>query len=114
MKKHKEKFKELGLLFIGGIILTIGDIVAKEWIHTGGNYLYIFIMLMYLVGMFFLVSSYKLENIEIASTVLIIFNITTLTLIGILLFNEEISLKKIIGISLGLIAVILLELKKGK
>ena len=113
-EKKTKKLSPVVLLFIGGMILTMGDIIAKEWVHVGGIYLYSFIMLLYMVGMLFLISSYKSEDIAVASTMLIVFNITTLTLVGVLFFNEGLSIQKIAGISLGLFAVVLLELGKKK
>jgi len=109
-----KKLAPLVLLFIGGIILTAGDIVAAEWVRVGGNYLYVFIMLLYMVGMFFLISSYKAEDIAVASVIMVIFNVVTLTIVGILFFHDGISVTKIVGILLGLIAVVLLELGKKK
>jgi len=115
MKKNKnKKLAPLVLLFIGGIIFTAGDIIAAEWVRVGGSYLYIFIMLMYMIGMFFLISSYKAEDIAVASVIMVIFNVVTLTIVGILFFHEGISVTKIFGILLGLIAVVLLELGKKK
>jgi multidrug transporter EmrE-like cation transporter len=112
--KKNKKLSPLVLLFIGGIILTVGDVIAARWVHTGGNYLYIFIMLLYMFGMFFLISSYKSEDIAVASVILVIFNVVILTIAGILFFHEGVSITKIVGILLGLIAVVLLELGKKK
>lgn len=115
MKFFKRKnISPLIMLFLGGIILTVGDIFAAEWVRIGGYGLYFTIMLMYLIGMIILVSSYKLEDIAVASTILVLFNVITLTVIGSLWFGEGITLTKIVGLLLGLIAVVLLEMGKKK
>ena len=101
------------MLFGGGIILTFGDVVAAEWVRVGGSYLYFFVMFMYLIGMMILISSYKLEDIAVASTILVIFNVTTLTIVGSLWFGEGITLTKITGLLLGMVAVVLLEMGKN-
>jgi len=107
-----KKVSPLIMLFMGGIILTVGDVVAAEWVRVGGNYLYFYIMIMYFIGMMILISSYKLEDIAVASTVLVIFNVAILTVVGALWFGEVVSLTKIVGLLLGMVAVVLLEMGK--
>lgn len=108
----KKKNSSLKLLIVGGIILTIGDIIAAEWVRFGGNYLYIFVFLFYLLGMILLVNSYKTEDIPVASTILVIFNVVILVFVGVLFFGENINLGKVIGILLCFISIILLEFGK--
>jgi len=60
------------LLFIGGVILTAGDLVMKKWVISPNLYLYISGLLIYLVGMMFLVKTYKYENIAVASLIFVI------------------------------------------
>lgn len=113
-KRKRKELPALALLFIGGIILTLGDIVAAYWIRLGGQYLYIIVILLYLVGMTQLIASYKSEDIAVASTILVIFNVIILTLVGVALFGEGISVMKILGILLCFAALILLEHGKSK
>jgi multidrug transporter EmrE-like cation transporter len=115
MKKRKKwKIPSLGLLFIGGVILTLGDIVAAYWVREGGGYLYLAVIILYLVGMVQLVASYKSEDIPVASTILVIFNVIILTIVGAVMFGEEVSFTKISGILLCFVALVLLEFGKGK
>lgn len=114
MKKQIKKISPLTLLFIGGLILTAGDIIAAQWIRLGGNYLYFLVTLFYFTGMVFLVNSYKSEDIPVASIILVIFNVVILIFAGILFFGESINLLKIIGIVLCFISIFLLELGKKK
>jgi len=111
---HKKRLSPLVLLFIGGVITTAGDIVAAEWVRAGGVYLYLLVMTLYLIGTFFLLDSYQSEDIAVASTLLVIFNVSTLVVAGMIIFGEELSPTKVIGIMLGLVAVVLLELGKKK
>src|SRR3989338_6810274 len=66
------------LLAIGGIILTVGDIIFKSWVEKPHTGMYVLGLAVYLVGLMFLVQSFKFENIAVASTIFVIFNITTL------------------------------------
>jgi multidrug transporter EmrE-like cation transporter len=98
------------LLLIGGIILTAGDILMKEWVVTN-KYLFYFIGLaVYLIGLNFLAQSFKFKNIAVASVIFVIFNVVTLSLVSWLYFKETLSPMQIIGMALGIAAIIVLEL----
>lgn len=99
----------LVLLFFGGIILTAGDIVAKHWVETSKNYLFFTVLFLYLIGLVFLIFSFKYKNIAVASLIFVIFNITTLTMVSWFYFHERLTAVELVGIVLGLVAVSLLE-----
>jgi glucose uptake protein len=99
----------LALLFFGGVILTLGDIVAKQWVASNKNYLFLLVLFLYLFGLIFLVFSFKYKNIAVASLIFVIFNIITLTLVSWFYFNERLTPLELAGIVLGLVAVSLLE-----
>jgi multidrug transporter EmrE-like cation transporter len=94
--------------------LTLGDIVATQWIRHGGNYLYLFVIIFYFIGMIFLINSYKTEDIPVASIILVIFNVVILLFVGVLVFGERISFGKVLGIVLCFISIFLLEFGKKK
>lgn len=115
MSLEKSKIiSHLALLFIGGVVLTLGDLVATKWIRFGGGYLYFLVFVFYLFGMMLLVRSYKSEDIPVASLIMVIFNIIILFFAGFFLFDESINLTKIIGILLCFISIFLLEFGKRK
>ena len=98
------------LLLIGGIILTLGDILMKQWVITN-RYLFYFIgLVVYLIGLNFLAQSFKFKNIAVASVIFVIFNVVTLSLVSWLYFKETLSLMQIVGIMLGIASIIVLEL----
>ena len=98
------------LIFIGGLILTVGDIIMKKWVINETAGLFIAGMLVYLFGLVFLAISYKYKNIAVASTMFVVFNIITLSIVSWLYFKETLSPLQITGIMLGIIAVVLLEI----
>jgi len=100
------------LLAIGGIILTVGDIIFKSWVEKPHTGMYVLGLAVYLVGLMFLVQSFKFENIAVASTIFVILNITTLLLVSWFYFGEKISLLQFSGIALAFVAILLLELGK--
>ncbi len=112
MKNKKYIIPPLVQLLVGGVILTLGDLVAAQWIRFGGSYLYLFVLLFYFVAMMFLLNSYKSKNIPVASIILVIFNAVTLIFAGMFFFGEHLNPQKIIGILLCFVSIFLLEFGK--
>lgn len=98
------------LLALGGIVLTAGDIVMKKWVNTHSNIFYFIGIAIWLIGLLFLAESFKFKNIAVASLIFNIFNIVTLVAVSWLYFNEKLSGLALMGIILGIIALILLEI----
>jgi multidrug transporter EmrE-like cation transporter len=98
------------LLFVGGIILTVGDIFMKKWVGTNNYYFYFAGLVIYIVSLNLLAFSFKYKNIAVASIIYIIFNIVTLSIVSWFYFKETLNTMQMVGITLGLISVIVLEL----
>lgn len=98
------------LLFLGGLILTIGDLIMKKWVISDSKPLFVFGLAVYLVGLIFLAQSFKYKNIAAASTIFVVFNVLTLSLASWLYFKETLSGFQMLGIILGLCSVIFIEL----
>lgn len=89
-------------------MLTIGDIVMKKWVSSNNSSLFIIGLAIYLIGMIFLAYSFKYKNIAVASTIFVIFNIVTLSIVSLALFKESLTVSQIIGIIFGIISIIFL------
>ena len=100
----------LFILIVGGAILTLGDIAAKQWMKTRKKFLYALTLLTYIFGLNFLVISYKFKDIAVASITIEICNIIILSLVSIYLYREKLTGRQWLGIMVGFIALILLEL----
>jgi multidrug transporter EmrE-like cation transporter len=98
------------ILFGGGIFLTLGDIVFKYWTGHESWPLYVLGMALYVCGLVPLIESYKYENIELASALLVIFNIFILTIVGWLYFHEKIGWLEVLGLLFAAAAILCLEL----
>ena len=98
------------LLFVGGSVLTVGDIVMKKWIVNNSCPLFIAGLAIYLVGLIFLAYSFKYKNIAVASTIFVIFNIITLSIVSWFYFKETLTTFQLVGITLGIGAILFLEL----
>ena len=57
----------LFILFIGGLILTAGDIVMKKWVLSSAIPTYLLGMVLYIIGLNFLAYSFRFKDIAIAS-----------------------------------------------
>lgn len=106
------KLWPLILLFIGGVILTAGDVVMKKWVVTDRRLLYFVGLLIYFVGTIFLAESFRYKNIAVASIIFVLFNVITLTVVSWLYFKEGLSGWQVAGILLGLAAVAIMEIGK--
>lgn len=99
------------LLFVGGSVLTVGDLVMKKWVSSGHNIpLYVFGMVVYITGLSFMVESFKYKNAAIASAILVIFNVATLSIVSWLYFKEALTPLQMVGIFIGLISIVFMEL----
>ena len=105
-------YTPLVLVITAGLILTVGDIVLKEWVVKSYNTFYIAGLLLYFISMNLLAQSYKYEDIAVASMVMVVFNVVTLTLVGYFIFHENITAYELTGIFLGIVSVGLLEFGK--
>ena len=69
-------YSYLQLLFFGGLALTVGDLFAGKYIRVKTKLLYTTVMFFYMVGLTFLIFSYKFGDIAVASIILEIFKIS--------------------------------------
>ena len=102
-------------LIIGGVLLTIGDIVFKFWIERSEPYvsfLYAGGLFLYMLGAIFLIETYKTENIATATAIFIIVNIVTLALVSWLYFHDNLTCLQMIGLMLAICSIVLIEIGK--
>ena len=84
----------LSILFISGIVLTIGDLIFKSWAVKGMGYslLYVFGVITYLAGSLLLVESYKYDvNIVVAGIIQILLNTVILVVFTYFYFHEPLT-----------------------
>jgi multidrug transporter EmrE-like cation transporter len=98
------------LLIVGGLAMTIGDVIMKKWIQNQSISDFWIGFLAYMAGMICLAHSFKYKNIAVASMLLVIFNVIALVIISHVVFQEKLSVQQMVGIIVGLVSVIILEL----
>ena len=97
------------LIAVGGVLLTIGDIIAKMWVDAPEPRLFIVTLVLYLMAMVCLIFSFRGKNIAVASLLLVLCNIGMLALWSWLVLDESLSRKEMVGLVLGCLAILLLE-----
>jgi len=97
-------------LLLGGLVYTVGDILMKRWVLTGKVTTYILALTVYLSGINFLAYAFKYKDIAVASVIIIVFNVVSLSIASWLFFGETLSGLKIVAITIALIAVVILEI----
>ena len=100
------------ILFVSGLVLTVGDLIFKSWAEKGMGYdlLYVFGIVAYLTGSLLLVESYKHDvNIVVAGIVQILLNTIILVAFTYFYFHEPLTAKQIIGIILAVVSLYLIR-----
>jgi multidrug transporter EmrE-like cation transporter len=101
----------LGILAVGGIVLTLGDLIMKNWVESNKGYVFALGLVVWLIGLICLGFSFRYKNIAVASLIFVLFNVFSLLLFSYFYFKEGLSTYQIIGTVLGIIAIIFLEFR---
>ncbi|MBI5654093.1 EamA family transporter [Candidatus Uhrbacteria bacterium] len=99
------------LILLLAVLLEVGgDILFKLWADADKRWFLIAGFVLYAVGSLFWAASLKYQALSKAGTVFMVVNFAATALIGVLVFREKLSWTNIAGISLGLLAIIMIEL----
>lgn len=98
------------LTIVAVLLEVAGDIYFKKWSLENKNALLYLGLLIYFIGTIFWAVSLKYEHLSKAISVFTVLNLIMVVLVGVLYFQENLSLPNKIGIVLGIISVLLIEL----
>ena len=104
------KFIFFGLIVLAVAFEVVADIFFKKWSLDGKNILFCAGLILYFVGTIFWAISLKYEYMAKAVSVFTVLNLILVALVGILYFKENLSLINKLGIGLGILSVILIEM----
>lgn len=105
------KFIFLVLILFGVGLEIVGDVLFKKWaIDSHKNIFFIVGFLIYALGTIFWAVSLKYGLLSKAISLFTILNLVIIILVGMIFFHENISLINKLGVSLGIISVILMEI----
>ena len=99
----------INLLVMAGILVTLGDLALAHWARAGQILFVLFGGVLNLFGILLYAQTLNLESIGIATGIFLGFNILAVTLGGIFLFGESISLVRILGLLILIGSIIFIE-----
>lgn len=96
-------------MLVSGVLLTVGDLFMKQWVVSKTHWFYVIGIAIYFIGLNFLAQAYLFRHIAIATTIVNILNVVTLSIISWVLFKDYLTVKQICGLVLATVALVLLE-----
>ena len=100
----------LFLLILAVAIEVVADVFFKKWSIEGKNILFLLGMIIYVIATCFWAISLKYGYLSKAVSIFTVLNLIAVVLVGVIMFKEDLSLLNKIGIGLGIISVLLIEL----
>lgn len=104
------KLTFFALLLTAVALEVIGDVFFKKWALENKNALLVLGLIIYFIGTIFWAISLKYEFLSKAISVFTILNLIIVVAVGVIMFKENLSLINKIGVGLGILSVILIEL----
>ena len=104
------KFWFFILVLVATAMEVLGDVYFKKWSLGGKNALLVLGFVIYAIGTVFWAISLKYEFLSKAISVLTLLNLIIVVLVGVLYFNEHLTLINKIGVALGILSIILIEI----
>lgn len=104
------KFIFFGLIALAVVFEVVSDIFFKKWSIDNKNVLLYIGLLIYFIGTIFWAVSLKYGYLSKAISVFTVLNLIIVVLVGVIYFKEDLSMINKVGIGLGILAVILIEI----
>jgi len=98
------------LIIIAVIFEIFADILFKKWSIENKNILLAIGLIIYIVGTLFWAFSLKYGLLSKAAAIFTVLNLIILVLVGVIYFKENLSLINKVGIALGIVSIILIEI----
>jgi multidrug transporter EmrE-like cation transporter len=96
-------------LLASGCLLTIGDLLMKQWIESNLTRYCVLGLTVYYIGLIFLALSYRYKHIAIATCITCLLNIIILSIVSTFLYKEPLGFREMVGISLSITSILVLE-----
>ena len=98
------------LIALAVTLEVAADILLKKWSLEERNTLLIAGLALYFIGTIFWAFSLREELLSKAVTIFTVLNMIVVILAGLIVFKESLSLQNKVGIVLGILSILLLEL----
>lgn len=100
-----------GWSLLCGIFLTLGDVVLRSWFETQQGSGFCIALSIYTLGLLCMMMSCFGQNIAVAGIVAVLINSLGYLLISYLVWGDTVNAREAIGIAMGLMTILVLELK---
>ncbi len=100
----------IALVILGVGLESVGDLFLKFWANENKSLLLALGFLLYFLSTVFWAISLKYEYLSRAVPVFTILNLIVMTMVGVLYFKEDLGLVNKIGLGMGIISVVLIEI----
>ncbi len=100
------------LLCLAAISVVTGDVLAKYWSTNTKSVFYFAGLIAYAFSGFFYIPTLLREGLVATSVIWSILSVIGFLVVGILLFKETLTPLQIVGVILGIIALVILTLGK--
>ena len=104
------KYIFLILITLAVALEVPADVLFKKWSLGSKSWWLIIGLVIYMIGTTFWAYSLKYGHLSKAISIFTILNLVILVLVGVFIFKEDLSLTNKIGIILGIIGIILIEI----
>lgn len=98
------------LLLLSGLSVVTGDYFAKYWSINQKTIFYILAILGYLGSSIFYIPTLLREGLVVTSVIWSLISIIGFLFVGLVIFKEVLTIWQIIGVSVGIIALVILSL----
>ena len=105
-----QKLIVYSLIFAGVILEVVGDVTFKKWSIDNKNIVLVFGLVVYFLGTLFWAYSLKYQLLSKGVVIFTLLNLVLTAVLGIFLFNEQVSTINKLGIALAIISILLIEL----
>ncbi len=103
------KYVFLILIALAAAGEAFGDVILKKWAIEGKLAVFVFGIAVYFIATVIWAFSLKYEFLSKAISVITVLNMLIVVLVGVLYFKEDLSAINKIGIALGVLSVVLIE-----
>ncbi len=98
------------LILIAVVLEVIADIFLKRRALENKNVLLLIGLLIYFAGTIFWAISLKYDYLSRAISIFTVLNLIALVLVGVIIFKEDLSTMNKLGVLLGVVSIILIEM----
>jgi len=102
------------LLLLSGAFVIMGDFFAKLWSIERGSWLFILSMIGYTISSLLYIPVLLKGDLIITALIWSLINIIGFSIIGLYVFKESLNALQLIGVILGVIAMVLMTWKGWK